>query len=154
LTKSVNNDNIRTMKLTTKVRYAVIAMCDLAVNYDPDRPVQVKDIASRQHISVLYIEQLFNKLKKADLIRSMRGPRGGYILSQKPSKIKIGDIFRVVEGRIALVGCVDTGDSKVSCAMSGKCSTKSLWAKLSRLIENVLDSTTLADLCLTNRRGT
>ncbi len=141
------------MKLTSKVRYAVIAMCDLAVNYDPDRPVQVKDIALRQHISVLYIEQLFNKLKRAKLIRSIRGPRGGYVLADKPSKIKIGDIFRVVEGRIALVGCVDRGDARVSCAMSGHCSTKPLWAKLSRLIENVLDSTTLADLCLPNQAG-
>jgi Rrf2 family protein len=141
------------MKLTSKVRYAVIAMCDLAVNYDPDRPVQVKDIALRQHISVLYIEQLFNKLKRAKLIRSIRGPRGGYVLAEKPSKVKIGDIFRVVEGRIALVGCVDTGDSRVSCAMSGQCSTKPLWAKLSRLIENVLDSTTLADLCLPHPAG-
>jgi Rrf2 family protein len=141
------------MKLTTKVRYAVSAMCDLAVNYDPEMPVQMKDIASRQNLSVLYIEQLFNKLKKARLIRSIRGPRGGYILAEAPSKVKIGDIFRVVEGRIALVGCVDTGNSKVSCAMSGKCSTKPLWAKLSRLIENVLDSTTLADLCLPNRQG-
>jgi len=135
------------MKLTTKVRYAVSAMCDLAINYEPGRPVQVKDIASRQNISVLYIEQLFNKLKRAKLIRSVRGPRGGYILADKPSKISIGDIFRIVEGPIALVGCVDRGASGINCAMSDKCSTKPLWAKLSQLMEKLLDSTTLADLC-------
>ena len=135
------------MKLTTKVRYAVSAMCDLALNFNPGKPVQVKDIAARQNLSVLYIEQLFNKLKKAKLIRAIRGPKGGYMLAGKPSKIKIGDIFRVVEGPIALVGCVDRGPSKMDCVMSSKCSTKPLWARLSKLIENVLDSTTLADLC-------
>ncbi|MFH1710120.1 MAG: Rrf2 family transcriptional regulator [bacterium] len=135
------------MKLTTKVRYAVSAMCDLAVNYDPDRPVHVKDIASRQNLSPLYIEQLFNKLKRAKLIKSTRGPGGGYVLAEKPSKVKIGDIFRIIEGPIALVGCVDRGAAKLDCAMSGKCSTKPLWAKLSHLIEKLLDSTTLADLC-------
>ena len=139
------------MKLTTKVRYAVSAMCDLALNYDPDKPVQVRDIAYRQNLSLLYIEQLFNKLKRAKLIKSVRGPRGGYILTNKPSKISIGDIFRIVDGPIALVGCVDSGISRIDCAMSGKCSTKPLWAKLSNLIENLLDSTTLADLCLPRR---
>lgn len=136
------------MKLTTKVRYAVSAMCDLTANYGPDRPVQIKDIALRQNLSVQYIEQLFNKLKRAKLIRSVRGPRGGYILAEKPSRIRIGDIFRVVDGPIALVGCVDRGESRIPCAMSNKCSTKPLWAKLSKLMENVLDSTSLADLCL------
>jgi Rrf2 family protein len=136
------------MKLTTKVRYAVSAMCDLATNDGTGKPVQVKDIASRQNISVLYIEQIFNKLKRAKLIRSVRGPHGGYMLADKPSRINIGDIFRVVEGPIALVGCVDKGPSKMSCVMSGRCSTKPLWAKLSKLIGDLLDSTTLADLCL------
>jgi Rrf2 family protein len=135
------------MKLTTKVRYAVSAMCDLTANYSPDSPIQIKDIAQRQNLSVQYIEQLFNKLKRAKLIRSIRGPRGGYILAEKPSRISIGDIIRVVDGPIALVGCVDRGAAKISCAMSNKCSTKPLWAKLSKLMEDVLDSTTLAGLC-------
>lgn len=135
------------MKLSTKVRYAVTAMCDLAMNDGTGKPVQVKDIATRQNLSILYIEQLFNKLKKAKLIRSVRGPKGGYMLADKSSRINIGDIFRVVEGPIALVGCIDKGVLKVPCAMSSKCSTKPLWARLSKLIENLLDSTTLADLC-------
>ena len=138
------------MKLTTKVRYAVSAMCDLAMNDGADKPVQVKDIASRQNLSILYIEQLFNKLKRASLIRSVRGPKGGYLLADAPSKIKIGDIFRTVEGPIALVGCIDKGASRMHCIMSSKCSTKPLWAKLSKLIGDVLDSTTLADLCKGN----
>lgn len=138
------------MKLTTKVRYAVSAMCDLAMNDDTGKPVQMKDIAFRQNLSILYIEQLFNKLKKAKLIRSTRGPKGGYMLANDASKIKIGDIFRIVDGPIALVGCIDRGISKVPCAMSSKCSTKPLWARLSKLIENLLDSTTLADLCRRN----
>lgn len=138
------------MRLNTKVRYAVSAMCDLAINYDPDKPVHVKDIASRQNLSVMYIEQLFNKLKRSKLIRAVRGPHGGYMLADKPSKISIGDIFRVVEGPIALVGCVDRGAAKTACAMSGRCSTKPLWSKLSLLIEGLLDSTTLADLCRRN----
>ena len=135
------------MKLTTKVRYAVSAMCDLAVNDGTGKPVQVRDIALRQNISVMYIEQRFNKLKRAKLIRSIRGPHGGYMLADKPSRINIGDIFRVVEGPIALVGCVDKGQSKMSCIMSSKCSTKPLWAKLSKMMENLLDSTSLSDLC-------
>jgi Rrf2 family protein len=141
------------MKLNTKVRYAVSAMCDLAINYDPEKPIQVKDIASRQNLSVMYIEQLFNKLKRSRLIKAVRGPRGGYLLADTPSKIRISDIFRVVEGPIALVGCVDRGASKTSCFMSSKCSAKPLWAKLSLLIEGLLDSTTLADLCTTNPRS-
>ena len=139
------------MRLNTKVRYAVSAMCDLALNYDPHKPVQVKDTAARQNLSIMYIEQLFNKLKRAKLIKAIRGPKGGYLLADKPSKIRIGDIFRVVEGPIALVGCIDKGASRTACIMSSKCSTKPLWTKLSNLIEGVLDSTTLADLC---RRAT
>jgi len=138
---------ILSMKLSTKVRYAVSAMCDLAFNYSPEKPVQIKDIAQRQNLSVQYIEQLFNKLKRARLIRSIRGPRGGYILAERPSKVRIGDIYRIVEGPIALVGCVDRGASRIACTMSAKCSTKPLWAKLSKMMEKVLDSTTLSDLC-------
>jgi len=134
------------MKLTTKVRYAVSAMCDLALNNGTCSPVQIKDVANRQNLSVQYLEQLFNKLKKARLIRTTRGPKGGYMLAERPSKIIIGDIYRTFEGPIALVGCIENGAGRMPCVMSGRCSTKPLWKKLSGLIENVLDSTSLEDL--------
>ena len=131
------------MKLSTKGRYAVTAMFDLA-SHGNGEPITAAEISNRQSISLFYLEQLLLKLRRAGLIKTVGGPAGGYILAAKPSKISIGDIIRATEGPIALADCVPIASA---CVKSGCCSTRSLWEKLSSKVSKVLDATTLADLC-------
>jgi Rrf2 family cysteine metabolism transcriptional repressor len=133
------------MRLSTRGRYAVRAMIDLALHAD-DGPVRGNDIAERQEISVHYIEQLFVKLRKAGLIESVRGPGGGYILAQSADQIRAGDIVRTVEGPIALVHCV-APQQEAACHRVDSCVTHLLWRRLSDKAAEVLDSVTLKDLC-------
>ncbi|MBU4362714.1 Rrf2 family transcriptional regulator, partial [bacterium] len=98
------------MKLSTRGRYALRAMIDLAQNqYNNLKPISLRDISLRQEISLQYLEQLFNKLKKADLVKSTRGAGGGYLLAKEAEKINAGDIIRAVEGPIVLVDCILAG---------------------------------------------
>ena len=92
------------MKLSSKGRYAVMALTDLA-KFDPKHPVSLRDISLRQGISLVYLEQLFLKLKKNKIVNSIRGNRGGYVLSKNASDIKISDIFLAVEEKIKTIGC-------------------------------------------------
>lgn len=133
------------MRLSTRGRYALRAMIDLAMHANGG-PVLRSDIAERQEISADYIEQLFVKLRRAGLIESVKGPGGGYILAQSADQIRAGDIIRTVEGPIALVNCVapQQGDS---CSRVNSCVTRLLWKKLSDKVAEVLDSVTLKDLC-------
>ena len=131
------------MKLSTRGRYAVSAMFDLA-SHGNGKPITAAEISKRQGISLFYLEQLLLKLRRAGLIKTLRGPSGGYILANKPSRISIGDVIRATEGPIALADCVPLASA---CEKSGCCSTRSLWKKLSHKVSDVLDSTTLADLC-------
>lgn len=135
------------MKMTTKGKYAVSTMCELAAEYAGNNGhLQAKAIAGRYFMPEQYVEQILNRLKKAGLIRSIRGPKGGYTLSREPKKIKVGEIIEATEGPISLVQCVsENSDGK--CSLSSQCKTKKFWSKLSRVIENVLDKTTLADIC-------
>jgi len=137
------------MKISTKGRYAVTALFDLAKNYESGRPVSASEISERQGISFDYLEQLFSRLRRSGLIKSVRGPKGGYVLAKSPSKIKIGDIVRVSEGPIALVDCLI---SKDQCVKSGCCATKGVWKLLTDKVTEVLDSLTLADLLIKTRR--
>ncbi len=130
------------MKLSTKGRYAVRAMLDLALQYGNGATL-VRDISERQEISDLYLEQLFNRLKTAELVRSSRGPRGGFTLNRPPEEIRIIDIVRVMEGSTAPVECVD--DASI-CSRSGSCPTRGIWMELKRATDQVLASTTLRDL--------
>ena len=109
------------MKLSTKVRYAVTAMFDIATN-GAKQPVRVKDVSFRQRISLDYLEQIFNKLRRSGLIKSVRGPGGGFVLNKKTNQISVGDIIRAIEGPIGLATCVHGVCDKSSC-----CSTKKLW---------------------------
>ncbi|MBO5657235.1 MAG: Rrf2 family transcriptional regulator [Agathobacter sp.] len=131
------------MKISTKGRYALRLMLDLASNGD-GQPVSVKDIASRQGISEKYLEQIIAMLNKAGYVRSIRGAQGGYVLSQSPSEITVGMILRPVEGTLATVSCVDDKDS--TCEHIGKCPSAVLWKKLNLAVSGVLDTTTLQDL--------
>jgi len=135
------------LRLSTKGRYGVRGMLDLALHYGQG-PISIKSIAERQEISLHYIEQLFVKLRRAGLITSVRGPNGGYLLNKPPSDIRIGDIIRVVEGSIAPVYCVDMDGE---CKRADICVARLLWMKVRDKIAEVLDSTTLEDLCKEDR---
>jgi Rrf2 family protein len=119
-------------------------MVDVALHQD-NGPVLRNDIAERQELSADYIEQLFVKLRKADLVESVRGPGGGYRLARGADQITAGDIIRAAEGPIALVQCVDPR-SKSPCHRADLCVTRQLWKSLSIKVADVLDSVTLEDL--------
>ena len=130
------------MKLSTRGRYGTRLMVDLAQNYAAG-PIPLAEIADRQDLSVKYLEQLIIPLKAAGLIRSVRGRRGGYTLSRKPAKISVGQIIDTVEGDLALVDCV--ADPEI-CERSDDCPTRSIWAKMTDLLERNLYSTSLQDI--------
>jgi Rrf2 family transcriptional regulator, cysteine metabolism repressor len=129
------------MKLSTKGRYGVKAMVDLAINYG-ETPVSIKSISERQNISEYYLEQLFAPLRKADLIKSVRGAQGGYVLNKDPKAISVADIVRVLEGPIEISECIEG----VSCNNIDCCATRLLWGKIKRSIDSVMESTTLEDI--------
>ncbi len=137
------------MKVSTKGHYGVQAMLDLALRYG-EGPISLKSIAERQALSEPYLEQLIATLRKAGLVKSMRGAQGGYVLAKEPQEIKIGDIIRVLEGPIAPVECVQ-GDNE-QCGKYEVCVTKVVWQKVKTSIEEVLDSITLGDLCKEAKR--
>lgn len=129
------------MRLTTKGRYAVTAMLDLAL-HSANGPVTLADIAARQGISQSYLEQLFGKLKRARLVHSLRGPGGGYALSRAPSSISVSHIISTVGEGIDATRCGGTGD----CQDGLVCITHDLWMDLSRRIDGFLSEITLASL--------
>ena len=132
------------MKLTTKGRYAVMAMADIAVNQKL-KPVSLKDISLRQNISLSYLEQLFSKLKNRKLVKSVRGPLGGYVLEKTPKDIKISNIIFAVDEEVKTLNC--NKDSKKSCqGKSVRCITHHLWVDLEQHINDFFDSTNLGDL--------
>ncbi len=133
------------MKISTKGHYGVQAMFELAQHYGKG-PVSLKSIAERQDLSEHYLEQLIASLRRAGLVKSVRGAQGGYILARDPADIKVGDIIRVLEGPIAPVECVSDADSD-QCLKAESCVTRSVWEKVRNSIEEVLDSITLADMC-------
>ncbi len=132
------------MKLTTKGRYAVMAMADIAANQKL-KPVSLKDISLRQNISLSYLEQLFSKLKNRRLVKSVRGPLGGYMLEKNPKDIKISNIIFAVDEEGKTLNC--NRDSKKSCqGKSVRCITHHLWVDLEQHINDFFDSTNLGDL--------
>jgi len=134
------------LKLSTKGRYGVMACYDLA-RHSPEAPVPLKAIAERQGLSEGYLEHLLGSLRRAGLVRSARGPQGGYALARKPENMTVGDIIRVLEGPIAPVDCVAEDGAEVEpCARTDECVTRVIWEKLRDSMTSVLDSITLADL--------
>ncbi len=132
------------MKLSSKGRYAVMALTDLA-KFDPKGPVALRDISIRQGISLVYLEQLFLKLKKNKIVTSVRGKKGGYILNKKPSHIKISDILLAVGEKIKTIGCEK--NSKLGCnGRSSKCITHDLWDELGNHINDFFKKKNLDDL--------
>ena len=132
------------MKLTTKGRYAVMAMADLA-SYSKNKPVSLSEIAIRQNISLAYLEQLFIRLKEKKLVKSVRGVHGGYVLNLPASEIKISNIFFAVNEEIKTLNCKK--DSKKGCNnKSIKCITHNLWDKLDNHINGFFDNVKLEEL--------
>ena len=132
------------MKLTTKGRYAVMALADLA-KFNNNRPVSLRDISLRQGISLLYLEQIFSKLKKNNIVKSIRGVNGGYILTSNPEQIKLSNIFSAVQEEVKTVQCKK--ESKKGCnGRSTKCITHNLWDELEIHIQNFFNKKNLGDL--------
>ena len=132
------------MKLTSKGRYAVMALVDLA-RFNNINPVSLRDISLRQGISLDYLEQIFSKLRKKDLVQSVRGTQGGYILSKNASEIKLTNIFDAVDEKVKTVQCKK--DSKKGCNnKTSKCITHNLWDELEVHINNFFEQKNLKDL--------
>ena len=132
------------MKLSSKGRYAVMALADLA-KFDPNEPVSLRDISLRQGISLVYLEQLFLKLKKNKIVSSVRGKKGGYTLNKNASEINISEVLSAVEEKIKTVGCEKY--SKKGCnGKSAKCITHNLWDELEDYINNFFERKKLSDL--------
>ncbi|KAF0221499.1 MAG: Rrf2 family transcriptional regulator iron-sulfur cluster assembly transcription [Geobacteraceae bacterium] len=131
------------MRLSTKAQYAVRAMVDLSLN-SAGRPVSLKEISRREEIPLNYLEQLFYRLKKGNIVESVRGPGGGYILARGSSHILVGDIVATVEEPLNPVACLDEG-SEV-CSRISRCVTHDVWKGLGERIRGFLDSITLEDL--------
>ena len=131
------------MKISTKGRYAIRLMLDLALDTS-GKPVSLNDIASRQQISEKYLEQIISVLNKAGYVKSIRGPQGGYQLVKKPEEYTVGMILRTTEGDLAPVSCVGSG--AVECDRADGCVTVRIWQKINDAVDNVVDNTTLEDL--------
>ena len=132
------------MKLTTKGRYAVMAMADLAANQN-GKPVSLNDISLRQNISLSYLEQLFSKLRNEKLVKSVRGPSGGYILEKNPKEIRISNIIFAVDEQVKTLNC--KRESKKGCnGKTIKCITHNLWDDLENHINNFFEKVSLNDV--------
>jgi len=130
------------MKLSTKARYGLRAMLDLAEHYG-NGPVQARVIARRQDLSAKYLEHLLAALKAADLVRVLRGARGGYELAQPPERTIVGDVVRALEGSLELVECVPRPDC---CPRAATCAAREVWRRTKEAMEGVIDGTTIRDL--------
>jgi Rrf2 family cysteine metabolism transcriptional repressor len=141
------------VKLSTRGRYALRAMIDLAkIQCNHSKPISLRDISLRQDISLQYLEQLFNKLKKANLVKSTRGAGGGYLLAKEAEKINAGNIIRAVEGPIVLIDCILAGKKNnksrpKKCKKIEDCAIKVLLEEVTQKINQTLDATSLKDLC-------
>ena len=132
------------MKLTSKGRYAVMALADLA-KFNSVNPVSLRDISLRQGISLHFLEQIFSKLKKHDIVKSIRGTNGGYILNKQPYEIKIANILNAVDEEVKTVQCKK--DSKKGCnSKTSKCITHNLWDELEIHINHFFEQKNLKDL--------
>jgi Rrf2 family transcriptional regulator, cysteine metabolism repressor len=131
------------MKISTKGRYGLRALIDLAIHGKSGVPVYLSDIAKRQEISDKYLEQIATQLQRGGLVRTIRGRKGGYLLNKPESQIRLSEIVEVLEGPICLVDCVK---DPVTCTKSGCCTTRDIWTELSDKIEEVLAAYTLEDI--------
>ena len=130
------------MKLSSRSRYGLRAILDLALEYGGG-PLQIKVIAERENISNKYLEQLMTILKTAGLVRSLRGPRGGYLLVKPPNEVRLSEVFTVLEGPLITVECLQ---HRHFCPRCAECITRQVWAQIQDAMLGVLESITLQDL--------
>ena len=133
------------MRISTKGRYALNIMVDLAKNSSEDKYISLTEISKRLEISNKYLEQIIAALNKAKLVISTRGNNGGYRLAKSPNEYKVGDILRATEGNLSPIDCLSNG-SVNTCPKKNRCATLSFWQGLDKAIEEYVDSKTLADL--------
>lgn len=138
------------MRLTTKSRYGLRALFDIAYNCG-NSPAQIQDISRRQQISPRYLEQIFQNLKRAGILKSKRGPQGGYCLARKPHEITVLEVLNATEQDVLLVDCA--GDTKkkprrtTECPFEGNCVTQTVWEEASTLLNTLFSGMTLQTLC-------
>jgi len=130
------------MKISTKGRYALRLMLDLAIN-NTGEYIPIKRIAERQEISEKYLEQIITQISRAGYVKSVRGSQGGYQLTKTPEEYTVGMILRLMEGELSPVACLDEAGS---CERADRCVTVEVWQEIKEAIENVVDNITLADL--------
>lgn len=140
------------MKLSTKARYAVMAMVDIA-HYGEAAPVSLSAISLRQNLPLAYLEQLFNRLKKAGLVNSCRGATGGYKLNRARQDLRVYDIIAAVDTPLKATRCDDSPDKGCQGLTSSKCMTHDLWRELSSVVEGFFQHVTLEDICSRRVRG-
>ncbi len=134
------------MRLSTKSRYGLRAMFDIAYNCGAGS-TQIQDISRRQHISQRYLEQIFQSLKKAGILTSKRGPQGGYMLARKQEEITLAEIIRATEGDLKLVECALSARRKEKCEFDEECVTQTIWQGAELLLTDYLAGMTLQTLC-------
>lgn len=139
------------MKLSTKGRYGLRAMVDLA-DHQETNPVSISSIAARQDISISYLEQLLAKLRKAGLVKSVRGAQGGYVLTKEAKEISVGEILRALEGDLTPVNCVELNKDEKSCSGSKYCVTKYVWQRINDSIQDTVNNIWLSELVEDSRK--
>ena len=132
------------MKFTARERAGLRAMVEFARHYGADTPTSLSEVARAQDLSLPYLEQVVGSLRRAGLLDSVRGAHGGYRLTREPATVRVGDVFRAVEGAIVSLDCI--GDGATGCKRQEYCATRNVWQTVMERLEDSLDSTTLADL--------
>lgn len=141
------------MKLSTRSHYGLRAMAELARSHGSG-PLSLTEIAEAEQLSLAYLEQLIALLRRAGLVTATRGVRGGYQLARDPKLITVGDIVRVLEGPLAPVECASEEGGSSCCDRETECSTREVWVRMRESIAQVLDSTSLYDICHSTQQGT
>lgn len=131
------------MKISTKGRYALRLMLDIAIN-GKDKNVSIKDVSQRENISIKYLEQIVSMLTRVGYLKSIRGAQGGYRLSKSPDEYTVGDILRITEGSLAPVACLE--DEVNQCERADTCPTIKFWEGLNKVINEYVDSVTIGDI--------
>jgi Rrf2 family iron-sulfur cluster assembly transcriptional regulator len=134
------------MQISSKGKYSVRALVDIA-QHSRGEPVPLAGISQREGISLLFLEQLFQQLRKADLVKSVRGPHGGYVLARDSAQITVGDVVKTVEAPLYTSSCFSKTETVDQCRIADSCVSGALWKQLSEHVETFLDSVTIADLC-------
>ena len=134
------------MRLTSKSSYGIRALVDLAILHDGNKPVTLKKLAGEEGISLVYLEQIFNRLKKQGIVKSVRGPGGGYVLSRSPERVSIYDAVEALEGGMRSVGCISARRNGKSCARLGNCASREVWEEITVQLQEVLAGVSLGQM--------